>query len=199
MHADGKSTLASVSKWNSGKVNWKLVQSSGFIKDRANVCKTEGWKSFVLARTQLLSDSLLPKSFLWFHYNNTKESYGTSRIVWTGLNKNKYRKTTRAKQCFFSKRTHWNLNLTDISSIWLAVRERRVAFTCFSLVNSALSRFLCKITVWQSLIFHISPATNINYNSGQNNLEQSKNCTILSLNRQKNYYPRSPPNQCWKN
>ena len=26
MHADGKSTLASVSKWNSGKVNW------GFLK-----------------------------------------------------------------------------------------------------------------------------------------------------------------------
>ena len=25
MHADGKSTLASVSKWNSGKVNWDIV------------------------------------------------------------------------------------------------------------------------------------------------------------------------------
>ena len=24
MHADGKSTLASVSKWNSGKVNWRI-------------------------------------------------------------------------------------------------------------------------------------------------------------------------------
>ena len=25
MHADGKSTLASVSKWNSGKVNFKAI------------------------------------------------------------------------------------------------------------------------------------------------------------------------------
>ena len=30
MHADGKSTLTSVSKWNSGKVNWE-VKLRGFL------------------------------------------------------------------------------------------------------------------------------------------------------------------------
>ena len=28
MHADGKSTLASVSKWNSGKVNWQGITTT---------------------------------------------------------------------------------------------------------------------------------------------------------------------------
>ena len=42
------------------------------------------------------------------------------------------------------KRTHWKLNLTDISSTWLAIREYRVGFPGFLLVNSALSRFFCK-------------------------------------------------------
>ena len=37
-------------------------------------------------------------------------------------------KTTRAKQCFFLKPTHWNLILTDISSTWLVIRECRVGF-----------------------------------------------------------------------
>ena len=31
-----------------------------------------------------------------------------------------------------------------ILSTWLAIRECRVGFPCFLLVNSALSRFLCK-------------------------------------------------------
>ena len=57
------------------------------IKDRANVCKIRTCgdrlkaESFVLARTQLLSNSLIHKSFLWFQLNSTKESYDTSRIV----------------------------------------------------------------------------------------------------------------------
>ena len=42
------------------------------------------------------------------------------------------------------KRTHWNLSLTDISSTWLAITECRAGFPCFLMVNSALSRFLCK-------------------------------------------------------
>ena len=53
-------------------------------------------------------------------------------------------KTTRARQCFFSKRIHWNLSLPDIWSTWLAIRECRVGFPCFLSVNSELSRFLCK-------------------------------------------------------
>ena len=31
MHADGKSTLASVSKWNSVKVNWSCKSYQGYI------------------------------------------------------------------------------------------------------------------------------------------------------------------------
>ena len=46
----------------------------------------------------------------------------------TKTNKKPIQKTTRAKQCFFLKRTHLNLNLTDISSTWLAVRECKVGF-----------------------------------------------------------------------
>ena len=60
-------------------------------------------------------------------------------------------KTTKAKQCFFLKLTHLNLSLTEISSTWLAIRECRVGFPCFLQLNSALSRFLCKMTVLQSL------------------------------------------------
>ena len=50
----------------------------------------------------------------------------------------------QSKTMFLFKRTHWNLSLTDISSTWLAFSECRVGFPCFLLVNSAISRFLCK-------------------------------------------------------
>ena len=49
--------------------------------------QTEGWTSFVLARTQLLSNSLIHKSFLWFQHTSTKQLYDTSHIMWIGLNK----------------------------------------------------------------------------------------------------------------
>ena len=62
---------------------------------------------------------------------------------------------------FFSKRTQWNLSLTDISSTCLAIKECRVGFLCFLLANSALSRVIAKMTGWKSPIFHISPTTNI--------------------------------------
>ena len=57
-----------------------------FIKDQINVCKTytcgDRLKAeTVLACTQLLSNSLIHKSFLWFQHNSTKELYDTSRIV----------------------------------------------------------------------------------------------------------------------
>ena len=43
----------------------------------------------------------------------------------------------------------------------LAIREYRVGFPYLLQVNSALSRFLCKMNVLQSLIFHIFPTGNV--------------------------------------
>ena len=41
MHADGKSTLASVSKWNSGKVNWlHFYLSESRVLAEAAGCKS---------------------------------------------------------------------------------------------------------------------------------------------------------------
>ena len=57
-----------------------------FIKDQANVCKTctcgDRLKvERVLFWHQLLSNSLIHESFLWFQHNSTEESYDTSRIA----------------------------------------------------------------------------------------------------------------------
>ena len=38
-------------------------------------------KDFVLARTQLLSNSLIHLSFLWFQHDSTKESYDTTQVA----------------------------------------------------------------------------------------------------------------------
>ena len=50
-----------------------------FTKDQASVFKTctfsdslKAEKSFGLARTKLLSNSVIHKSFLWFQYKSTK-------------------------------------------------------------------------------------------------------------------------------
>ena len=43
----------------------------------------------------------------------------------------------------------------------IVIREFRKRFPCFFFVNLAFSRFSCKMTVLQSLIFHSSPTGNV--------------------------------------
>ena len=59
-----------------------------FIKDRANVCKTytcgdrlKAEKVLFWLVHNILSNSLIHKSFLWFQHDSTKESYDTSHRV----------------------------------------------------------------------------------------------------------------------
>ena len=130
-----------------------------FIKDRTNVCKT------CTSGDRLKVEGVLFSFLQNFRIHRfTDHFFGFSIIVQIQQSGNKF-KTIRAKQCFFSKRAHWNLSLTDISSTWLAIRECKVGFPCFLLVNLAISRLYAKMTVWQSLIFHIPPTTNINNRS----------------------------------
>ena len=75
-----------------GQFNQNLVQNSvnklyKKIWTTAEKKRTEGWTSFVLARAQFLSNSLIHKSFLWFEHNRTKKLHDTSRIVWTKVNR----------------------------------------------------------------------------------------------------------------
>ena len=52
-------------------------------------------KEFCFGSYTTPSNSLIHKSFLWFQHNNTKESYDTSCIVWTGFSKNKQGTNTK--------------------------------------------------------------------------------------------------------
>ena len=124
------------------------------IKDEANVCKTCASGDRLKAETVLFW--LVHSSFQihWFidHFFDFSIIVQKNRTIQVASCEDALLTTNRKpilnhqskNKCFFSKLIRWDLSLTDILSTWSAVRKCRVGFLCFLLVNSALSRFLCK-------------------------------------------------------
>ena len=136
------------------QLNWNLVQSS-VNELYTNVCKTctcgDRLKAervlFWLVHISFQSHSFINHFFgfsIIVQRNCTIQVASYEQAI---IKRNwKLIHNHQSKKCFSSKHTHWNLSLTDIDL------EHMVSYQgmqsglppCFLMVNSALSRFLCK-------------------------------------------------------